>query len=72
MLIYRQIIFTKYKTKGFFMADKDKRFSGLYVNLDKETYDKKTYLTQKGFNLSVLIRNYISDLYDREKQKASV
>lgn len=54
------------------MAYKDNRFSGLYVNLDKETHDKKTYLISKGFNLSALVRKHISDLYDREKQKASV
>lgn len=54
------------------MAYKDNRFSGLYVNLDKETSEKKSYLVKKGFNLSVLVRNFISDLYDREKQKASV
>lgn len=45
-----------------------KRFA-LYVPLDEEMEIKKQYLMQKGFNLAVVVRNFIADVYEREKQK---
>ena len=46
----------------------NKRFA-LYVPLDEEMEIKKQYLMQKGFNLAVVVRNFIADVYEREKQK---
>jgi len=46
----------------------NKRFA-LYVPLDEEMEIKKQYLMQKGFNVAVVVRNFIADVYEREKQK---
>ena len=46
----------------------NKRFA-LYVPLNEDMEIKKQYLMQKGFNVAVLVRNFIADVYKREKQK---
>lgn len=41
----------------------------IYVPISDELEEKKTYLQDKGYNLSCHIRNYVNELYDLEKNK---
>lgn len=41
----------------------------IYVPISEDIEEKKLYLISKGFNISTLVRNYVSQLYDLEKNK---
>ena len=41
----------------------------VYVPISEELQEQKLYLIDKGYNLSVHVRNLIRKLYDLEKNK---
>ena len=41
----------------------------IYAPIDEEMEAKKQYLASKGFCIAILVRNFIAELYEREKQK---
>lgn len=46
-----------------------KQRKSIYVPISEEMEEKKLYLIDKGYNLSCLVRNYVRELYDLEKNK---
>ena len=41
----------------------------LYVPLNNEQEEQKQYLIKKGYKVAVLVRNFLADVYKKEKQK---
>lgn len=46
------------------------RYSITVDLLTPELWDKKDFLVNKGFNISRLVRNFIIQLYEKEKEKS--
>ncbi len=41
----------------------------LYAELNEEQAKMKSYLVQKGYSISTLLRNFLLDFYLKEKNK---